>query len=331
MKTRILNPEELSQFCNDDSPASLLKGLYQQQRQSWPLLEKGYKNLSQIKTKTLEWYGDAVIVQFNPSRIVSVSANVDPNVIRNRTCFLCLENLPLEQTGILIQNEYLALANPFPVFNSHFTLAHIRHKRQDIVGHIEALLKVSRTLKDQFTVFFNGATAGASAPDHFHFQAIPRGSLPITEFCIDREDKIATVGTILSVEIETVSFFGSRYVVLRGPALEDLVSVLERMIYLLDSNHPCGKDMLNIIVDYTGDEWQVVFVPREKHRPDCFYEEEPQTLLVSPGAIEMSGVMILPREKDFDLITAEDIRSIYDEVILNATTHNRILSSLFKT
>ncbi len=331
MRTRILSTEELKQFITDESQASILFGLHEQQKKAWPLLEKGLNSLNQSKEKKIEWFGDTVTVQYNPARMVSVSANIDPNVIRTRSCFLCIENLPPEQTSILVDTEFLALANPLPIFKTHFTFAHIRHKKQDIVGSIEAFLRITSKLDGRFTVFFNGATAGASAPDHFHFQACPKDSLPISLTAKTKQDKISKVGTILSVDIETVSFFGNRYIVLKSPALEDLVSVLERLIYLLDSHHPCGKDMINIIADFDHNGWQIIFIPREKHRPDCFYEEGDRSLLVSPGSVEMGGVIITPRENDFLKITAEDISSIYNEVMLNATAYNTVLDSIFTT
>ncbi len=330
MKTRILTPDDLKAFINDESPSSLLAGLHAQQAKVWPLLQRGLQGLASRKEKRLEWYGDTVTVQFNPARMVSITANVDPNVVKARSCFLCLENLPPEQTGILIERDFLALANPMPIFPLHFTLAHVQHHRQDIVGHIESLLRVAEHLSGVFTVFFNGATAGASAPDHFHFQSCPRNSLPISSLINKNREKASLIGHILSVQIETFSFYGNRYVILNGDNREDLVSVLERLIYLLDNNHPCGKDMLNIIVDYTDGEWQVIFIPREKHRPDCFYEEGEQSLLISPGAVEMGGVIITAREQDFDKITTEDIRNIYDEVVLNPTSYAQVLNSLFK-
>lgn len=330
MKTRVVSTEDLKQYIADESPASILYGLYEQQKQKWPLLNKGVTALNNIKTKSLLWYGDEITVQFNPIRSVSITANVDPSFLQTRACFLCLENLPPEQTGILIDSEFIALANPMPIFPAHFTIAHAQHKNQEIVGSVEALLQITKKLNGRFTVFFNGATAGASAPNHFHFQACPKGSLPITEIARSKADKKSRVGTILTVNIDTLSFFGNRYVLLCGPAFEDIVTVLERLIYLLDNNHPCGKDMLNIIVDYNANGWQVVFIPREKHRPDCFYEEGDSSLLISPGAVEMGGVLITAREEDFFKITSQDARNIYEEVTLNNNAYNIVLDAIFK-
>ena len=36
--------------------------------------------------------------------------------------------------------------------------------------------------------------------------------------------------------------------------------------------------------------------------------------MVSPGALDMAGIIVTPRKEDFDKITAEDIRNIVKEV-----------------
>ena len=42
-----------------------------------------------------------------------------------------------------------------------------------------------------------------------------------------------------------------------------------------------------------------VVIPREKHRPDCYFKTGNEQCLVSPGALDMAGLMITPRETDF--------------------------------
>ena len=71
-------------------------------------------------------------LQFNPGRYISTSAKVDAKSINERKCFLCPANLPEEQKGILCENEYLILGNPFPIFPEHFTIPNINHIPQQI-------------------------------------------------------------------------------------------------------------------------------------------------------------------------------------------------------
>ena len=60
-------------------------------------------------------------------------------------------------------------------------------------------------------------------------------------------------------------------------------------------------------------------IARSKHRPDCFYAEGEKRIMVSPGCVDMAGVLILPREEDFNKITREDIERIYREVSAGKT------------
>ena len=39
--------------------------------------------------------------------------------------------------------------------------------------------------------------------------------------------------------------------------------------------------------------------------------------MLSPGAVDMGGVLIIPLEKDFEKITKEDVSTVFREVRLN--------------
>jgi len=116
--------------------------------------------------------GWGVKIQFNPRRIVSSGAQLDPESLRRRPCFLCLENLPPEQQAVLYREDYLVLCNPLPVFPGHLTIAHRCHLPQSLSGKVPTLIRLAADFGSRMTVFYNGPRAGASAPDHFHFQIV---------------------------------------------------------------------------------------------------------------------------------------------------------------
>ena len=118
-------------------------------------------------------------VQFNPGRYISTSAKVDEKSINDRKCFLCPANLPEEQKGILYEEEYLILGNPFPIFPEHFTIPNINHVPQQIKNNFPLMLKLTKDLSKHYVVLYNGPKCGASAPDHFHFQAGTKNFMPI--------------------------------------------------------------------------------------------------------------------------------------------------------
>ena len=51
-------------------------------------------------------------------------------------------------------------------------------------------------------------------------------------------------------------------------------------------------------------------IPRSQHRPQCYHDG---TCLVSPGALDMAGLIITPREEDFRALSEEKIRNILSE------------------
>jgi len=60
----------------------------------------------------------------------------------------------------------------------------------------------------------------------------------------------------------------------------------------------------------------VVLIPRSKHRPNCYTLEEANQRLISPGALDMAGVLVTARLKDFNQLTSKEAQKIIQEVAL---------------
>ncbi len=73
-----------------------------------------------------------------------------------------------------------------------------------------------------------------------------------------------------------------------------------------DELQEMGDRDVNILI-HRG---QGYIIPRRQHRPDCYHEG---TLMVSPGALDMAGIIITPRESDFLQISAEQITAILQQ------------------
>ena len=119
----------------------------------------------------------------NPSRMRSTTARTDAESIAARPCFLCKENRPERQQSLRWHN-YEILVNPYPIFPGHLTIASVSHIPQSVTGKLHDMEMIARELPG-YTVFFNGASCGASAPDHMHFQAVPSEHIPMWR-AIDR-------------------------------------------------------------------------------------------------------------------------------------------------
>ena len=266
-----------------------IEQLFKDQLSGWTLARNNYKSLEQTKTRTLDVDGRSFKVQFNLGRITSVKANHES--IQDRPCFLCKENRPAEQRGISFGGCYTILVNPYPIFPRHLTIATAEHTPQLIQSRFGDMLDLAQEL-DDYIIFYNGPRCGASAPDHFHFQAGYKGVLPIENdrykynaICIESENKQ-----------EMLNRFKEIY--------EDLPT---------PPDHP--EPMMNLLTLFENGQWTTWIFPRTKHRPACYADHGDTQLLITPGSVEMGGLFITPLEKDFNKITAENIAHILHEVL----------------
>ncbi|HAR96325.1 MAG TPA: DUF4922 domain-containing protein, partial [Deltaproteobacteria bacterium] len=158
--------------------ADLCRGLLDEQKTSWPQLSEAYEALGSAKTRLLACNGFSVRLLHNPGRLTSTDAKVDAADISRRPCFLCADRLPHPQKSILYRHEYLILSNPMPVMSGHLTIPHISHRPQTIIANTQTFLALAADLGKEWIILYNGPRCGASAPDHLHFQAVPRAAVP---------------------------------------------------------------------------------------------------------------------------------------------------------
>ena len=294
--------------------ADLAAGLLERQIKTWPVLAEGYSALGSAWVKEIRGEGWKVKVQINPRRIVSTGAKLDPESIRRRPCFLCPEHLPPEQQAILYRDDYLVLCNPAQIFPRHLTIAHRRHLPQSLLENLPTFLQLAADFGPSILVFYNGPKCGASAPDHLHFQAAPAGLLPVeTEILEPRHRRI--VGRWNGATLWRTLGLGRGILVIEGKGTEEVTSVFGKLIRALQRlNSSADEPPLNVFCVHTGEGWRLILFPRLKLRPAAFFREEPERLLISPGAVDMGGMLITPREKDFLALDLEIIRGIYREV-----------------
>jgi len=264
--------------------------LFEEQLKNWELAGNNYKALEQVKVKTLDVNDHPYKVQFNPARITSSAAKVDPQSIRERKCFLCAKNLPQEQKGIPFNGRYTILVNPYPIFPRHLTIPLLEHTPQLIASRFGDMLDLAQQL-DDYVVFYNGPKCGASAPDHFHFQAGNKGFLLI-------ENK-SNWGNVICIESENK---------------REMIDRFQQTYDSLPLQPDDAEPMLNILTWCENGKWITYLFPRKKHRPACYFAEGGANLLISPASVDLGGVFITPLEKDFEKITAENITGILNEI-----------------
>jgi Domain of unknown function (DUF4922) len=299
--------------------ADLLLQLLEEQKQVWPMATNGYASLQDVQIREVKCSvptraAFSVWLQFNPKRIVSTGAKVDAQSINSRRCFLCVDHLPPEQKGVLYENEFLVLCNPMPIFSAHYTVSHLKHLPQFLDPYLDTFLRLARDLNPAFTVFYNGAQCGASAPDHIHFQIAPAGKIPIEQEAAESHRR-ERVGEIDGVAIIMLKDLGRAVIVFEGTNMESVARVIRRQLtnmkVILNIE---DEPKINVICNYNAPQWRVILFPRRKHRPEVFFKEGDDKVVISPASVDIGGLIITPIEKDFNTVDANMIEAIYREV-----------------
>lgn len=307
--------------------ADLAYELLARQKREWPALAGGYGALDAVRVRRLYGDGWGVQVQFNPQRIVSTGAKLDPQS-RRRPCILCRENLPPEQQAILYRDDYLVLCNPAPIFPAHWTIAHVRHTPQALAERLETFLRLAADFGPGMIVFYNGPACGASVPDHLHFQAAPAGLLPVEAEIRDLPDPIGKGGASGTV-IARAEGLGRGLLVITGDEEKSVAAAARKAIGALGAHTAAvGEPLLNMLCTHGEGGWRLMLFPRKKHRPDAYFREGAERLLISPGAVDMGGIIVTPREEDFLALTADIVAGIYREVACDDAATEALMALL---
>ncbi len=310
------------------SLAIRLRQLLDVQKLAWRDLAEGHDALRKVKTRTVDCRGLAVTLQFNPGRIKSTSAQVDEESLRTRQCFLCYENMPDEQRGILYHDQFLILCNPAPIFDLHFTVSHITHRPQSIEAFPGTMLDLAHDLNRTFTVFYNGPQCGASAPDHMHFQICPANVLPIEVFAANDGGRvlIRKQGSHL---IWTLTNCGRKVIVVECSDKHETGSVLFRLLESMKKVlERTEEPLVNILCSFKDNVWRLTIFLRTKHRPDAYYKGGKEQILISPAAVDLAGFVITPLEKDFVSVDTATVEGIFREVSQDGSVIDKILGTL---
>jgi hypothetical protein len=327
-RTAPLNQKIHNAFDAGKNLPELCFKLLSKQKNTWLELREGYESLKNIRERDLPCKGFSVRLQYNPGRIKSSMADVTRKNGNKLPCFLCLDHLPEGQKGILYRADYLILCNPMPVFSSHYTISHLDHRFQAIEEEIDTFLQFMTDFGSGWTAFYNGPKCGASAPDHLHFQAAPSGQMPI-EKEIREEKRLTLMKQVNNVFLYRLRDLGREVIILKGDdplalgrVFKGFLNALRKVLFIDE------EPMINIAGFYKEKRWCLAIFPRRKHRPDVFFREGDARLVVSPGVIDMGGLLITPVEKDFERLDAASVESIFGEVSLEGETVKRAIDEI---
>ena len=313
---------------DDPALSGLCLDLLAQQKTSWPLLRDAYAAQDSAQMREISANGISVKLQFNPRRIISSAAAVDPASISRRQCFLCVENLPEAQKRILYRQTYLILCNPAPIFPQHYVVSNRRHISQSIENNMASFLLLAKDFGPGLTIFYNGPRCGASAPDHLHFHVVPSDMMPIEKEIREDRNKIL-IRRLEGASILTLMSLSRPIIIVEGKELRSVETALRMAVTAMQETLPASDEpMMNLLCSYDGTQWRVLIIPRRKHRPEAYYREGDEQILISPGMVDMGGLIITPVEKDFNAIDAEQIGNIFKEVSMDDDTFAKIMATL---
>ncbi len=305
-------------YKEESTLAAQVGKMIKQQKESWPVARQNYEGLRKVEEKYFLFNDFRIIVQFNPERIRSSAAKTDASSIRKRVCFLCQENRVEEQWGIDFIGKYTILINPFPIFPEHLTIPLNQHLPQKIEPFFSDMLRLSKQLPE-FIIFYNGPESGASAPDHFHFQAGTKGIMPvdheIKDVILKHGEKLFDNGKI-SINASDGNYL-RQLIVMVSSFEKELELQFQKVLGILKERGQEGEPMMNILATWGNGQWQVIIFPRDRQRPDQFFASGEKQIIMSPASVELGGLAILPRKEDFDKINQYDLLSIYRQVSIN--------------
>ena len=304
---------------------SSISRFFNRQLEVWADARHRFRDLKHVETRQ---FSDQLKLQWNPARIVSTGAKIDKKTLGERPCFLCDKNRPKEQMSKQIDEKFHLLVNPFPILPVHFTIPARKHQPQLIYKNYGEMHRFI-SLHSDLMVFYNGPKCGASAPDHLHFQAGTNGILPLQTnwqrlsrnltdiISLNDEEKISVVR----------DFLVPAFVIISKSAESD-EALFRRLYKAMPQRGDETEPMMNIISWRKGEEFISVVIPREKHRPEAYFAEGDAQFVVSPGALDMSGLIITPREEDFRKLTEEKALSLLQECGVSEEKMNAIIAKL---
>lgn len=304
---------------------SSISRFFNRQLEVWTDARHRFRDLKHVETRQ---FSDQLKLQWNPARIVSTGAKIDKKTLGERPCFLCDKNRPKEQMSKQIDEKFHLLVNPFPILPVHFTIPARKHQPQLIYKNYGEMHRFI-SLHSDLMVFYNGPKCGASAPDHLHFQAGTNGILPLQTNWQRLSRNLTDIISLNDEEkiSEVRDFIVPAFVIISKSAESD-ETLFRRLYKAMPQRGDETEPMMNIISWRKGEEFISVVIPREKHRPEAYFAEGDAQFVVSPGALDMSGLIITPREEDFRKLTEEKALSLLQECGVSEEKMNAIIAKL---
>lgn len=295
----------------------------------WQLASSNFRALKTAPSRELDVFGLKCRIQYNPRRVISSTADTSPAAIASRKCFLCADNRPKEQFHLGFEGRkgrnYHIQINPYPIFRGHLVIVRDEHIPQEIWHHFPDMLDFAARCKD-YLVFYNGPSSGASAPDHLHFQAIPKHNLPLEEVVDEFLDHPGEpLATVKDASLYKFDGYARGVFALKATTSKSLAKLFYRLLDCTDRGKGEEEPMFNLYAYVKNGEYRTIVVMRSAKRSHHFYSEGADHLTISPGASDIAGLFVAPFREDYDKADTALLEELLSEVCISEDEQNMIV------
>ncbi len=305
----------------------------------WPAVAAKYRCLKRANTRTLSYGGILVTLQSNPGRLP----------IFDHGCPLCEENYMAHQHTLPFEGrkgrKYNILVNRAPIFPNHLVITRDIHVPQTIWHRFPDMLDLASSLGD-YLVFYNSPNSGTTVPGHAHFQACPRGYMPLEraadrllrsvaaaggEVPQEQQSHLEFVASVRDAQLFHYKHFTRGVFMLRALTAKSMSKMFYR---LLDCQTLVGEETeprFNAFAWCAEGEFRALVTIRGNDLPRHYFAEGEENFSIRPGAADMAGFVVVPEVKDFDRIDARILGEILDDVSISEEEEKRLLWRLVRT
>lgn len=295
----------------------------------WQLASSNFRALKTAPSREVDVFGLKCRIQYNPHRVISSTADTSPAAIASRKCFLCADNRPKEQFHLGFEGRkgrnYHIQINPYPIFRGHLVIVRDEHIPQEIWHHFPDMLDFAARYKD-YLVFYNGPSSGASAPDHLHFQAIPKHNLPLEDVVDEFLDHPGEpLATVKDASLYKFDGYARGVFALKATTSKSLAKLFYRLLDCTDRGKGEEEPMFNLYAYVKNGEYRTIVVMRSAKRSHHFYSEGADHLTISPGAADIAGLFVAPFMEDYDKADTALLEELLSEVCISEDEQNMIV------
>ncbi len=301
----------------------------------WPEVAAKYRALKSARTRTLPYGGILVTLQSNPGRLP----------VFDHGCPLCEENYLEHQHTLPFEGrkgrKYNILVNRAPIFPNHLVITRDTHVPQTIWHRFPDMLDMAAQL-DNYLVFYNSPNSGTSVPGHAHFQACPKGYMPLErvaerllrDIAAGKEphpQELEFIDSVRDAQLYHYKRFNRGIFFLRAATAKSMAKQFYRLLDCLNLVVEETEPRFNAFAYCSEGEYRAIVTLRSASRPSCYFAQGNEHVAITPGAADMAGFLVVPQPEDFDRITPDILGRIYADVTLSEAEEKRLLWRLVRT